>query len=151
MGKLTLIEKMEKDIEVFKDNFYNEYGITPFISYMIDKNYIDNAVTLNELKDIANELLPGVMESKNRKKEYVVIRQIIFKIAAESGHSIMKIGKYFNKHHATVIYSKRNINNLIEIKDLIALKHFSNINYEIKKRRKPKGNIQPDYNTAINA
>jgi len=52
---------------------------------------------------------------KSRKRNLVIARQIAAKIIMDnSSMTLQGVANFFNKTHATIIYSKRNIENLFE-------------------------------------
>lgn len=55
----------------------------------------------------------GVKIGKNRKRENVELRGVIFKLIRENDDNIplQKIGAFFKKDHSTVIYALNNIDN----------------------------------------
>lgn len=62
--------------------------------------------------------------SKTRERRVVEARQIMFKILREEDQKeFAKIGSYFNKDHATILYGVRNISNLIEVDKEIESKY----------------------------
>jgi chromosomal replication initiator protein len=59
------------------------------------------------------------MESKNRKREIVEPRQIVFYLLWRYSYSSLKtIGRYFNRDHTTVIHGRDTVQNLIDTDDV---------------------------------
>lgn len=60
-------------------------------------------------------LLPN---SKTRRREFVIPRQVAMSIAyVFSAKSLKEVGDMFNKDHATVIYALQNMSNAVDVND----------------------------------
>jgi hypothetical protein len=70
-------------------------------------------IEMYELKIEQAQKHLGFTIGKNRKRENVELRGVIFKLIRENDEYIplQKIGKLFNKDHSTVIYALNNIDN----------------------------------------
>jgi hypothetical protein len=66
--------------------------------------------------------------SKNRKRENVVARQIVYKIMRDYLHyKLVDIGRMFQKDHTTILYSLTTINNLLMAKDPMVVSYYQNV------------------------
>lgn len=92
------------------------------INAHISKSMYGNSNLNHVFEIVANEsgILEEEMEGKSRKREVVFARQLYcyYAITLVKGErptpSLATIGSIIKKDHATVIYSKRNIDNLIQ-------------------------------------
>ena len=76
---------------------------------MITFEQIQSVICLGEM------LLAEQLQSKSRKREIVFARQaVMFFLKRYSKETSERIGKHYNKDHATVIHALKAINNLIE-------------------------------------
>lgn len=67
--------------------------------------------------------------TRTRKHEVVVARQLIFYVLYRtSGHlSLSKVGSLFKRHHATVLHSIKQVDMIIETKDILYYNHVMKI------------------------
>lgn len=145
-------------VETFMSEFHGRFGIFPRVSFSFQSpKYL---MSLKELEEVVNELikndpiirLPGcTVRSKNRQRELVIYRQCTFKIACEMEYGPSNIGMYFGKDHATVIYSRDTIYNLVGTGDKKVITTLSKIENELQKRIGTNGDVQPDDKGGINA
>ena len=63
-------------------------------------------------------------------------------IAHELGYGPTAISKHIGFGHATVIYSKKTIQNLLDCEDQLVTNLYHNIIYEYKKRYSDDGDVQ---------
>lgn len=67
--------------------------------------------------DVA-EMKEDYIRSECRERELVAARFIFFHFAKkETGKSLIKIGNFINKDHATVLYGIRKVKDMIETKE----------------------------------
>lgn len=70
---------------------------------------------------------------KTRLQEISVPRQIAMYFTRKyTGHTFPQIGKAFGKHHATVIYACRMVQNIIDVSDVLYSDHVIQIETKIK-------------------
>jgi hypothetical protein len=65
---------------------------------MINKEEMDN------LKEIVNNVFDIDIMKKSNKREFVNARKIFSKILVDKGYGITDIGRYFKKHHTTIMH-----------------------------------------------
>tara|TARA_R110000822_G_scaffold176765_1_gene316839 strand:+ start:286 stop:654 length:369 start_codon:yes stop_codon:yes gene_type:complete len=94
----------------------------------------DNNLTLFEVQkaclDVMYKLYPELinyidLSSKYRGKEYVMFRKIYCNLSCTGNYTYRTIGKFIDRDHSTVIYSKNNVEDLLYIKDKIYCKTYS--------------------------
>ena len=60
--------------------------------------------------------------SRSRQRDVITARQMCWKIMYERlGYTLQKIGNIFGKHHSTIINGLQTINQLLEVKDPVAV------------------------------
>ena len=64
-----------------------------------------------------------IKNTKSRKPEICVQRMIIANSLREQGLSFQAIGIKLNRHHATVIHLIKKYNELLEVKDSLAIRY----------------------------
>jgi len=120
-----ITNEMKDYIDVFKVKFKLMFGITPYVSITSKGLYIGE-ISMRELLQITNQALgescniefPAGIMSKTRLKPVVMYRQAFCKVASTLGYGCTSIGKFLDKNHATIVYSVRNVDNLVSIGDL---------------------------------
>lgn len=124
IGKEMTYE-MKEYIDVFKYKFKLLFGIMPYVSVTSRGLYVGE-ISMRELLDITNDLLfdtcghhveAGIM-SKTRLKPIVIHRQAFCKVASNLGYGCTSVAKFLDKNHATVVYSVRNVDNLLAVGDM---------------------------------
>ena len=117
--------EMKKDIDIFKYKFKIMHGITPYVSITSKGLYVGE-ISMRELLQITNQareeccaerFSAGIM-SKTRLKPVVMYRQAFCKVASNLGYGCTSIGKFLDKNHATIVYSIKNVENLISVGDI---------------------------------
>lgn len=138
-------------VKTFIQEFHAKFGILPRVNYSFDLTKFK--VTLAELEDAVNYLIskdPSIViegatvRTKKRLREIVVYRQAMFKIANEIGYGPTPISTYFGWNHATVIYSCKNVSNLIQSNDKKLVATLSKIENELEKRFGIRRDVQSD-------
>jgi hypothetical protein len=138
----------------FQNEFAIKFGFIPIIT--LRKSISVNRRTLDELEYIGNSVLnepikyPQGIRTRTRKREVLIIRQAISKIAADMGYTFQAIGYFFGYSHCTILHSKKTINNLISTKNPDLIKTIFLINEEIKRQFSNDGVVQSDNQEGIN-
>jgi chromosomal replication initiation ATPase DnaA len=89
--------------------------------------YIDKEVRdiLAKVED-ATGVAYNIMSSKTRERSYVIARQYaiyqVYQQLHHLGYTLMEIGKLFNRDHATVLYSIKQIRSGIKYNDFLITK-----------------------------
>jgi chromosomal replication initiation ATPase DnaA len=89
--------------------------------------YIDKEVRdiLAKVED-ATGVAYNIMASKTRERNYVIARQYaiyqVYQQLHHLGYTLMEIGKLFNRDHATVLYSIKQIQSGIRYNDFLITK-----------------------------
>ncbi len=84
---------------------------------------ISNIITPDEIIDVVSKFFKinkRLIIEKNRRKEVIIPRKIAIYLSTElTNYSLESIGKFFNRDHATVIYSRDEIKKLINTDETI--------------------------------
>jgi|TARA_R100000278_G_C5473180_1_gene165268 hypothetical protein len=79
---------------------------------------------LNIIKQKIDELYELNLAKKCQKRNYLEARGIFCKIAKEQANvTLIKIGEFINKNHATVIHAIKTTNNYLEFEEDLRLKY----------------------------
>jgi len=117
--------EMKENIDLFKYKFKLMFGLVPYVSITSRGLYVGE-ISMRELLSITNEALcesypehfdAGIL-SKTRLKPVVMYRQAFCKVASNLGYGCTSIGRFIEKNHATVVYSVRNVDNLLGVGDM---------------------------------
>lgn len=154
-------EKRNKEasevVKTFIAEFHARFGIFPRVNYSFDPTKF--RMTLKELEDTVNSLIkkdesisvPGAtLRIKKRQRELVIYRQCTFKLALDMGYGPSPISRHFGWDHSTVLYSGRNVKNLVSTKDKKLISILSKIENELQERFGTNGTIQPDDKSTVN-
>lgn len=136
-------------IETFKKDFYNRFQLHPKVLWSYGKENTESKLDLRTLEEAANTLLETLprhdsIRTRSRKKEVVMLRQCIFKLARESGYTVTIIGTYFGFDHSTVTYSVKHVENLLKTKDKLTINTLKKLDDVIKKQFRNDGDVQHD-------
>lgn len=124
IGK-ELTSEMKEYIDAFKYKFKHMFGVIPYVS-ITSKNLYVGEISMRELLQITNKALEescpttfsdGIL-SKSRLKIVVMYRQAFCKVASSLGYGCTAVGRFIDKNHATVVYSVRQVDNLLATNDL---------------------------------
>lgn len=141
---------IQNTIDKFVTKFYHHFGTIPQVIVPEYTYRIPKTLNLVQLESIANEILnnplryPQGVRTRSRKRELVLVRQCMFKIARENGCGFASIGNHFGYDHATVIYSKTTIDTLVSGKNQEAINVLNKFKYVIQKSYGVDGNVQLD-------
>lgn len=112
-----------KTIEEELANLYNELAkIQAQITFLESKSQNINDILFNYIVKIVCEkenITYNKLISSSKKQEYAFSRMIIAKLAHDfTGFNLSKLGKLLgNRHHSTIIYCIKTVNNSLDIKD----------------------------------
>ncbi len=69
---------------------------------------------LLKLKDLVGDRFRINLSDKNRSSEYVFARAIYFRLASRYfGNTVSEVARSVNRHHATVIHSRENVEDYV--------------------------------------
>lgn len=114
------VRLQEKLIKAFREEFYEKTGRKVSVKYddeiSISKEDLVMKPSLPELLDFINQFIPHHMRSntilvKNRKKEYVILREIFCYVADSMDYSCTSIAAFLNRDHTTVLHNKQECKN----------------------------------------
>ncbi len=81
------------------------------------------------LRDITQQHCKADPMKETRRKEYIYARMIMYKVLKKfHKHSYTKIGKMFNKNHATILSAINKFDNIIEIDEWLRDRFHSVLN-----------------------
>ena len=151
----TNINEISAFIEDFKKEFRSRFDIDPRVLWSYNKDFSPPKLTLTELEKITNTFVEDPIfadgvKSKTRRKEIVILRQCMFKIARESGYTLTSIGSYFDFDHATILYSVTHVNNLLKTKDKLTISTLTNLQDAIDTYFRNIGDVQHDVEKGCN-
>lgn len=63
----------------------------------------------------------GILKSKSRKHEYVILRQVIWKHLVKE-NTLVSIGRVFNRSHASISQGIDRVTGLLDIRDPEAIR-----------------------------
>jgi chromosomal replication initiation ATPase DnaA len=143
-------------IEDFKREFRDKFDIDPKVLWSYNKEQQPPKIDLRILEQAANSLLEDDIfvdgiKSKSRRKEVVMLRQCMFKIARESGYTLTSIGSYFDYDHATILYSVTHVNNLLKTKDKLTIVTLHKLQDVLEKQFRNDGDVQHDVEEGSNS
>lgn len=136
----------------FQEDFYKIFGAYPVVTYHLSSEPLPR-LDLFVLEDLINLVYqtnhPKLYTSKGirtrvRKRDIVIYRQVFFYLAQALGHGPKHASQHLGFNHATAIYSRENIKNLLDAGDTEVTRIFNNVIYEYKKRFSNDGAIQQD-------
>lgn len=148
MAKNKQSEEAIEFTRTFVKEFQAKFGILPRVHYSFDVRELK--VTLEDLEKTVNHLIKknpfisiqgATIRTKTRKRELVVYRQCIFKIACDVGYGPTSIANYFGWDHATVIYSCKSVRNLVSSNDKKLKTTLTTIENELQERFGDDGNV----------
>ena len=103
------------------DHLVNAVNGVKYDKY-IDKEVRDILAKVEEATGVAY----NIMSSKTRERNYVIARQYaiyqVYQQLHHLGYTLMEIGKLFNRDHATVLYSIKQIQSGIRYNDFLITK-----------------------------
>lgn len=143
VNKEIIPKQAYNEANKFCTDFYDKYGIFPFISFKPIKGERE-ALTLASVEFIINALLQKYTKNlhlnlsvklKRRPTLLITYRQCMFKILHDMGYSLTTIGKYFDFNHATVLHGKNEIIKYLELNDNMVLKIYNEINDELENQK----------------
>jgi chromosomal replication initiation ATPase DnaA len=129
---VRLNDKMRKELtdilELHKGYFGAEVDhLVNAVNGVKYNKYIDKEVRdiLAKVED-ATGVAYNIMSSKTRERSYVIARQYaiyqVYQQLHHLGYTLMEIGKLFNRDHATVLYSIKQIRSGIKYNDFLITK-----------------------------
>lgn len=68
------------------------------------------------------KVTPELLESRTRKREVVIARQVLMKIMRDEGMSLSAVGSSFRKDHATVLHAVKTVNRDLDAKYHVTMK-----------------------------
>lgn len=96
---------------------YSRPGIKQPFEFSIAKP-VDKIMRIAEMTCRVCNIELDKLLSRSRKREYVQARQIVcFLCNKYMKIKLMDLGEFFGKDHSTIIHSRDNITNLLDIKD----------------------------------
>jgi chromosomal replication initiation ATPase DnaA len=130
--QVRLNDKMRKELtdilELHKGYFGAEVDhLVNAVNGVKYNKYIDKEVRdiLAKVED-ATGVAYNIMSSKTRERSYVIARQYaiyqVYQQLHHLGYTLMEIGKLFNRDHATVLYSIKQIRSGIKYNDFLITK-----------------------------
>jgi chromosomal replication initiation ATPase DnaA len=143
-------------INDFCKNFWNTFHIYPQVSYSISNDPL-HKVGLHMILDLINEmlidecsedtnLLPRVqkegIQTIGRQHYLVLYRQCFMKIANDLGYGSTAVSRFLGWDHATVIYSSKKVQDLIDTKDPETIIIYTKIINAYKVRFNNDGDVQ---------
>lgn len=92
----------------------------------------DLILLAKEIERVTRVTLPELI-SKKRNKQLVMARQMFSYIAHKAGNfSLSEIGRFLNRDHSTIIYSRDNAKDMLDIKDAFFTQYYNRIKDEFK-------------------
>lgn len=122
----------------FINEFEAKYGIKPYVYY--PENLKIPRTPLEYLEYAVNAVLfeldtdPKGIRNKTRDGVVLMHRQIAFYLSIKMGYSLSLIGRYFGWNHATVIHSRKVVDNYIHTKNKKFIVIYNKIENELQKR-----------------
>lgn len=161
--KLIKVTKKSRLIEIramideFKEEFKEKFGIKIYTKYEyvnpdLKANPYNKGLVLN-LEDfdiIARNVYKGkldpelIMRKGSRKRELVLIRQLVFKEALLLGYGPSEISEYFGWSHSNIIAARIAIYKLLDCRNYEATYLNQEIHHEIEQRIIDKGIVASD-------
>jgi chromosomal replication initiation ATPase DnaA len=151
-----LVQKMElahKLTEQFKKTFLEKLDIIPTVEYDLINDCKAPKLTLELLEIIINNVakkryshlnIDNFIRTKRRKREAVLARQLYAYIGREHDFGLVRIGDSIGFDHATIIHSKKTVEDKLSIKDKLITPFYEEVIYEIEKRIASDGDVQFD-------
>ena len=122
---------------MYQAHYLTEKGIKEYKATISRQHFLDlkrkkatNENCENLIRLVFNHFnIPfELSKTKSRKREIIIARQFAMYFLRQEFHklSLQKIGDYFEKDHSTVVYSIKQINDLVEY-DFEIKQHHNNI------------------------
>lgn len=146
MVNKKLIKEAEESIELFKKKFYSKYGAWPIVTFAISEPKL-KVNSFAEAEDIVNNIMhkreghTHCIRDRIRIRSVVEYRQVLFKILSDLGYSCTSIAAHFGYDHATVIYSRRSIEQLLDAKNYRIINIVTLLENELKEQDRPIDNL----------
>ena len=110
---------------MYQAHYLNEQGIKEYKATISRQHFLDlkrkkatneNCENLIRLVFHHFNIPFELSKTKSRKREIIIARQFAMYFLRQEFHklSLQKIGDYFDKDHSTVVYSIKQINDLVE-------------------------------------
>ena len=115
------ILEMTNEIQVFKNEFESKYNKNLNILVSDHSDVVVNVrlekIVLGTMRSIYPDLRMRSLGKDNRKREFVIFKQLFCYMCSKMGFTLQYIGAHINKHHASVIHSIKQVEGLLEIND----------------------------------
>jgi hypothetical protein len=140
------IKEAEETIETFKQKFYGKYGVWPIVTFPISEPKL-KVNSFAEAEDIVNTIMnkkeghTHKLRDRVRMRSVVEYRQVLFKILFDLGYTCTSIAEHFGYDHATVIYSKKSVERLLETKNYRIINIVTILENELKEQDRPIDNL----------
>ena len=150
--KKSRLVEIKKVIEDFKQSFFDQFGIKIYTKYeylnpdIEEKSYINVPIlNLQDFEIVAQNVYAGkidphyILHKGNRKREVVLIRQLVFKEALKLGYGPSEIADHFGWSHSNIIAARIAIHGLLDSRNEEALNLEKKVHHEIEQRIISKG------------
>ena len=140
-------------IRKFKDEYESMFGIRPRVIVNENIGPKPMVVTMSTLETLCSKHLiesnadwpcPEGIRTKGRHAKLALYRQMFYKLAADFGYGPSEVGHYLGFHHATALYGRRHIEELLDVKDPDVTKTYCLLMYELKERHGAARDVQSD-------
>lgn len=144
-------DEIQEFVISFQREFCKKFGTVPKVNYKIGRKYKIPKITFKELNGIADKIMFSdrklrhftSIKVRKRNRPLILLRQCVYKIAKEQGHTLASIGEYFGGYdHATVRYGVITFNKLLDVSDLDAVSTFKKFENAIKDKYGHDGDVQ---------
>ena len=131
------ITDQERSIQNFKNTFYNLYGINLYIYTPLKGKVI---ISIKAFHDAALSALhkahPDFTSIKHlsyrfKARQFTVYVQAMSSLAVKAGHTKVDVARFLNRHHASVIYSCKSVENVFYTNDNLIMSAYNNILKEL--------------------
>ena len=89
-------------------------------------------IVLGTMRSIYPDLRMRSLGKDNRKREFVIFKQLFCYMCSKMGFTLQYTGAHINKHHASVIHGIKQIEGLLEIGDVQICKAYEKLKENIK-------------------